>query len=59
MEDFVRGGWTYLRFDPIKDSENQFYAISLEFEYEGASALMRVFEVDSKRSFLFRVLEPV
>ena len=56
MEDFVRDDWTYLEFQPIENADNQLFTITFDFEYEGTSALVGVFEVDSKRSLLFRVL---
>ena len=52
----MRDDWTYLEFQPIENADNQLFTITFDFEYEGTSALVGVFEVDSKRSLLFRVL---
>ncbi|RRD40749.1 glycosyltransferase family 2 protein [Leptotrichia sp. OH3620_COT-345] len=55
MEDFIRDNWTYLNFDPIKNSLNKIFEIQIEFFYEKGSVLMGVFEDTEKRTFKYKL----
>lgn len=55
LEEYVHDGWTYIGFDYIQNSENQVYIITLDFEYEGDSALVGVFEDATKKNFITKV----
>ena len=56
LEDFVKDGWTYVDFDPIKECLNKIFTIELEFFYEKGSVMMGVFENTGKRTFKYKLL---
>lgn len=57
MKDFVRDGWSYFVFDPVEVGRGKLLDVCLRFEYDKGSAMMGLFEVSAKRSFLFRLLK--
>lgn len=55
LEDFVRDNWTYVSFEPIHNSQNQVYTITLDFQYAENSALVGVFEDATKNTFITKL----
>lgn len=56
MEDIEMDNWTYLQFDPIVDSQDKIYTITLNFEYEPGSSLVGVFEDATRRTYIYKVM---
>ena len=55
LEDFIRDNWTYVSFEPIHNSQNQVYTITLDFQYAENSALVGVFEDATKNTFITKL----
>lgn len=56
MEDLERDNWTYLQFDPIADSQDKIYTITLSFDYEPGSSLVGVFEDATRRTYIYKIM---
>lgn len=59
MDDFTHDNWSYVTFDPIVSSKGRTYVITLRFEYAEGSAMMGVFEDQTKRSIFYRVMNKI
>lgn len=56
IKDVEMNNWTNFKFNPIADSKNSTYTISLFFDYEPGSSLVGVFEDATKITIIYRIL---